>query len=121
MGYRSAVALVLSPKGVEVLNSKLHDATSQKSSHSTLGRLLKNADEQGEDSRTGDKFWYWEWIKWYPEYPEIEILEGIMSELADEEYQFIRLGEENTDIEQRGAYYNNPFGMDLRRSIVFDN
>ena len=121
MGYRSDVALVLSRKGTEKLNATLNDSKISDNTRSSLSRLLDNADDKHEDISTGAKIWYWEWIKWYPEYSDISILEELMSELADEEFRFIRIGEEMTDIEENGSYYNNPFGLDLTIGIVYND
>ena len=84
MGYRSDVALVLSPQGIKELNATLDDSKISDNTRSSLCHLLENADDKQEDTSTGSKIWYWEWIKWYPEFSEISILEELMSDLADE-------------------------------------
>ena len=40
-----------------------------------------------------------------------------MVDLDDEDYRFIRIGEEYDDNESRGAFWENPFGMSLRSDI----
>ncbi len=118
MGYHSDVALTLSSKGVEALESKISNI--QKNAKSTLCTLLENADEKGIDDSTGDKYWHWNCIKWYHDFPEINMLEEFISSIDYDEYLFIRIGEEINDVDIYGSYYDNPFGMYLNHSIEFD-
>ncbi len=119
MGYHSDVALTLSSKCVESLERKINN--SQNCSKSALCTLLENADKKGTDDRTGDKYWYWNCIKWYNDYPEIYMLEEFMSSLDYDEYLFIRIGEDMNDTDVYGSYYENQFGMYLHHSIEFDH
>lgn len=121
MGYRSDVALVLSPKGIEALNAVLQDANLSEDSRTSLGCLLQKADDKKEDASTGAKFWYWEWIKWYLEYPDIHLLEDVLSKLDPWEYRFIRIGEDQSDTDVIGDYDEKPFCMEVIRHIEFCN
>ncbi len=119
MGYHSEVALTISSKCVEALENKINNC--QNTAKSALCTLLENADEKGIDDSTGDKFWYWNWIKWYHDYPEICMLEEFMSSLDYDEYLFIRLGEDMNDTEIYGSYYDNPFEMHVHHTIEINH
>ena len=41
---------------------------------------------------------YWEWVKWYDDYEEIQFITDFYSNL--DEYSFKRIGEDNSDIEE---------------------
>ena len=38
-------------------------------------------------------------------------------ELSDEDYHFIRIGEDYDDIDVRGTFLDNPFELSIQRSI----
>ena len=46
-------------------------------------------------------------------------IEQLMAELPDEDFRFIRIGEDYDDTEMRGGFWDDPFGMELTRSITF--
>ena len=45
---------------------------------------------------------YWSWLKWYPEFLEVQAIKEFLGKLFDEDkpYNFIRMGEEWDDIER---------------------
>ena len=43
-----------------------------------------------------------------------------MSDQDYDDYFFIRVGESDDDVEIRGGFWKNPFGMCLVRGIAFD-
>ena len=99
MGYRSTVAFVISFKTKEQLDNYL------------APRLL---DENLKDSR--DNFSRISWddasvlyhvedIKWYDTYPEVQALTKLYKDTieAGGAYRFIRVGEEDKDIEEEYA------------------
>ena len=65
--------------------------------------------------RKDDNLIYWDWVKWYEDYPDVSAVERVMSELDkydNEEaidkgfgYRFMRLGEDDSDIETRENNY----------------
>jgi hypothetical protein len=78
---------------------------------------LKQHDE------TGTVAYCWDWLKWYPEFPEVAFVEAFMEHLNSidsNEYLFIRVGESEDDTEYRGGFWENPLGMSLTREITFD-
>ena len=112
MGYRSQVVLAISKH----LTPFLTLACSQNAEAQALG--VKYADTFERDYG-GAKSWLivWDGIKWYDSYEDIQTLERFISEAESDEYQFevdgelqsssehikfVRVGEEDTDIETRG-------------------
>lgn len=121
MGYRSDVALALSPNGVTAVHATLQDTRLSEDVRTAFACLLGSAYEHRKDEHTGAACLCWVWIKWYPEYTGVALMESLLTSLPADDYLFIRLGEDVTDTEIVGDYYNNPFGLDMRRTIVFDN
>lgn len=122
MGYYSEVGLVLSRNGVEKLHNKLKPNNITEKTRKYVEILLQCTDEHTIDNK-GDESWYWDGIKWYeddPEhFPEVNFLCEFMNEIDEHDYLFIRIGEEDTDIERRGLYFDNQFNMHLQRRIEF--
>lgn len=117
MGYRSDVALCLSQNGISALTEKLDK--SSPAIRDEAKELLDHPKNHFTDSATGSQFWYWEGLKWYEDFPDVGFIEHLMGKLDIKEYLFIRIGEDSDDNEIQGAYWNNPFGMCLSRSIEF--
>ena len=63
------------------------------------------------------------WCKWYPDDPvcctEVGFIVKLMAGLVDDTFRFIRIGEYDDDIEGRGYFWENPFGMEVERPIAF--
>ena len=113
MGYRSQVVLAISKH----LTPFLTLACSQNAEAQAL--VFKHADNFDRDYG-GDKSWLiaWDGIKWYDSYEDIQILERFVAEAECDEYEFevdgkpqsssehikfVRVGEEDGDIENRGC------------------
>ena len=95
MGYRSDVYLRISEPLVEVVDA--------------ARKLDKTLDKMLSLAQDGKRDFYWESTKWYDSYPEIRAVESLMDMLQDDDYGFIRLGEEEGDIERKG----DPSGYDI--------
>ncbi len=93
MGYRSEVYLRIAEPLIEVVDAarKLDD---------TLDKMLSEGSEVGLEGNKTD--FYWEYTKWYDSYPEVRAVESLLDMLQDDDYGFIRLGEEEGDIERKG-------------------
>lgn len=76
-----------------------------------------------QHNKTGTVAYCWNWMKWYSEFPEVAFVEAFMGHLNTApdgaEYFFIRVGESDDDIEQRGVFWENPLGISLTREITF--
>ena len=98
MGYRSDVGLVLSPEGYK----KFQELENNKE---IIEEFFDSADEHKE--KNGAHYYQWESIKWYFTYEEIGALETFLDDLDSYDYKFVRLGEDDGDIEIMGMYCDN--------------
>ena len=114
MGYRSEVALVLSQEGVTALKQKL---SSNDSRIPAAQGLLGHASIHYVDAASKAELWQWDWLKWYPEYQDVSVLENLMDDLDEAHYRFIRIGEDEEDTEVRGQFWDDPFHVSLIRGI----
>ena len=106
MGYRSEVYLRIAEPLIEVVDAarKLDD---------TLDKMLSEGSEVGLEGNKTD--FYWEYTKWYDSYPEVRAVESLLDMLQDDDYGFIRLGEEEGDIDRKG--YPGDYDMYVQTSI----
>jgi len=102
MGYRSEVVVRICEKATEVV--KLFCKLDPK-----VKSLIDDA-EYGDDT-----VYQWSWVKWYDHDPDIRAFLHMLEEIGDENYGFIRLGEESDDIEYLGSPYE--FDMYVSRKI----
>jgi hypothetical protein len=64
-------------------------------------------------------------VKWYPSYPDVQMFEKMLSafsgddEVGIEGYctEFVRIGEESGDVEERSWGLNNNYYLSVRREI----
>lgn len=117
MGYRSEAALCIDKNGKSALKVKLDEAN--KETQKIVREFLAHSDKHLADSESSSELWFWDWIKWYSDYPEIGFMENLLNQMDTEHFLFIRIGEDSDDSEVQGAYWDNPFGMCLSRSIEF--
>ena len=57
----------------------------------------------------------WEYQKWYVSFPDVFAMTRFMNNIDDENYRFLRIGEEPQDIEEEG--YLDCEGMYISRYI----
>ena len=88
MGYRSDVYLRIADSLVEVVDA--------------ARKLDKTLDKMLSLAQDGKRDFYWEHTKWYDSYPEVQAVESLLDMLQDDDYGFIRLGEEDGDNERKG-------------------
>jgi hypothetical protein len=120
MGYRSEVALCLSPAGEALLQKNL--AKMQESLPKQEFLYIANFFNVPVDilKEDGSVLHYWNWCKWYDEYAEVQLAHRVISELENEEFLFLRVGDDHDDIEERGHYYESPFSsLCLVRRIAY--
>ena len=113
MGYRSEVALVLSKEAAALLKKRLEAATPDERD------LIDNPDRYEVDSKTEQALWRWHVVKWYAEtFAEVAFIDNFLKELSDDDYLFIRLGENYDDIEIRGDFWGNVFELGVSTAIT---
>lgn len=116
MGYYSEVALVFTAKGAETMRSMIDEQQ--------LGMALRTRNFLEEamyavDSESRAEFFHWNSVKWYQMFEEIACINSVMEELDDEDFLFIRIGEDFEDLEIQGRYWDNPFNLDVVRTVEF--
>lgn len=114
MGYYSDVALVLSAHGI----AKLSTYTKGTPKNNTNIRLINHPDKHLVDS-SGAELFYWNSVKWYEDFPEVQWIETFINSMKQEEYLLIRVGEFIDDVEEQGTFYSNPFDVRFSRQIIF--
>ena len=116
MGYRSHVGICLVQDAFNQLEAKIQ--TMPQALQDEVRSLFEDSEFTREDE--GDRTWYWEGFKWYSSDPDIAFLKGYLSDLDDEQYLYVRVGENLDDVEYHGSFWDNPFGMCLTRGIGFN-
>lgn len=123
MGYRSDVLVLIYP-----------DAETKAQAQEKYGQLkvLMATTFKAVSDEFGDPYMVWmdndcvlkfelESVKWYPSYPDVQMFEAMLGELRDEIEgyctEFVRIGEESDDTEERHTGENNQYYLQVRRSI----
>ena len=115
MGYRSEVVFVLKPEALEELEElSNHDMELNSLLQTMRGNALEHSDEHN--------IFYHSWVKWYEDSDNqvkiiMDFFERLDTEGRENEYGYIRLGENNDDIDERGSPYN--LGLDWTRKLTF--
>lgn len=115
MGYRSEVAIALTSEAANKL-FVLQEFCPE------LKELINDADEASHfDKESIDKGFdvklYWNHIKWYDSYTEIQQMETFLYQILDDDsdYLLLRIGEETDDMETQGHFWESD--MYIQRSI----
>lgn len=60
-------------------------------------------------------------VKWYPSYPDVQRFEAMLStfdgEISGYCTEFVRIGEESGDVEERRTGENNQYYLNVRQSV----
>ena len=110
MGYYSQVSILMDKESTDNFIKKL-----AKEMPEHIGFYSKALEEGfkafGIDETKPYRIFHFEWTKWYDDlFPEVQFMMNFLRELSEPHYyDFVRLGEENGDIEQEnsGEYYFN--------------
>ena len=113
MGYRSVVALAVSKKMMPHFLGHLSQCDDAAYKFVFMETDKKIEDYDGD----GTTMFLWEHIKWYDSYPEVRAITDFVSMNTDylysaskdfddhsyaEHFRFVRMGEDNEDIEEEG-------------------
>ena len=120
MGYRSDVGLALSKKAVTELKKRLDALDNNSNEQTTIRELMEYAQSHYPDKNSEDEVYYWEWLKWYSDFPDVSFIERLMADLEVEDYLFFRVGEEIGDIEIKGEFWDNPFEFNILQTITLE-
>ena len=118
MGYRSDVGLALSKVGAVSLQKKLVALDQDSETFFKVTELLKYAHKHMKHEETGSELYLWDYLKWYDSYSDVRFIEDLMGELEDEEFLFLRIGEDMNDNEEKGSFWDNPFELSILRTIT---
>ena len=128
MGYRSVVALAVSEKMMPHFLGHLSQCEDAAYKFVFLETDKKIEDYDGD----GTTMFLWEDIKWYDSYPEVRAITDFVSMNTDylysaskdfdnhsyaEHFRFVRMGEDNEDIEEEGWLCSGDIG--IRRELSF--
>lgn len=112
--YYNDVVLVLRRNAIHVIDEmalKYREKTNEAICSEWSDRI-KFSGEHDED-----ECWYWEDKKWYEDDPINLMVMEVLDNIEEEDYLFIRLGEDLCDIEVKGTYFDNTFNIRLMRKI----
>lgn len=118
MGYRSEIALCLSDKAVRELKKRLA-ALGGTEEEADIRSLFTGSDVHHTDQETGDSLWVWSWVKWYDEFPEVRFVRSLLADMDEEDFLFVRVGEEYADLEHQGLMWDNAFDVNILREIGY--
>ena len=128
MGYRSVVALAVSEKMMPHFLGHLSQCEDAAYKFVFMETDKKIEDYDGD----GTTMFLWESIKWYDSYPEVRAITDFVSMHTDylysaskdfdnhsyaEHFRFVRMGEDNEDIEEEGWLCSGDIG--IRRELAF--
>lgn len=126
MGYRSNLMVLIYPD-VEKMEDEqpLYDQL----------KVLMATTFKAVSDEFGDPYMKWqdndrvlkfslEGVKWYPDYPEVQMFENMLSafdgEIEGYCTEFVRIGEESDDVEDRYTGDNRRYYLHVRREIDCD-
>lgn len=124
MGYRSNVMAIIYPDA-----EKLEDYQPRYDQLKVLmGTTFKHVvDEFGDPHMTWmDKDHVLQFslmdVKWYPSYPDVQMFMAMLETFRSDEIagyctEFVRVGEESDDVEDRYTGDNNQYYLNVRREI----
>jgi hypothetical protein len=113
MGYRSEVCIGLTDDATRLLRTILDHIPETHEVHN----LVKDAktihyhqvwEKQHKDPEVDcDSKMYWDYVKWYDSYDCVGFIEDFLENcIPEEDYKFVRIGEESDDISERGEYWD---------------
>ena len=117
MGYRSDIGLALTQSAVQRMHQRLNSLDKNSEAFSVITDYIIYADKHHEDADTGAEVYLWNYVKWYDDFKEVSFLEELMQELNEQDYLFIRIGEDYDDTEVQGYFWDSPFDLKLSRAI----
>ena len=72
-------------------------------------------------------FYHSSWVKWYDYGPsdnnlcdQVEAFLNKIGEVNDNDYLFIRLGEDDGDMDSKGNYWDNEFDFGYKRELTYN-
>lgn len=121
MGYYSDVVLMLDKESVERLAETIETETAdmEESEKNNILYLFNESDKHLVDE-DGIELFAWNGIKWNEGIPNVDFFMDFIDTLDNENYQFIKIGEDDSDIVRKGWLESASFNLSIRREIVYD-
>ena len=114
MGYRSEVALALTDDATRLLKAiEEHDVFDNLLTEAE-GTFPKHLDPEVDN-------WcklYWGYVKWGDHWPECAAVIEFMNNIPDEDFLFVRSGEDLEDNEHNGDFYDS--GIYITKSLQWN-
>ena len=124
MGYRSEVCIGLTDDAARLFRTiidhipqshEIHTLLQDAESSPSWTVPSSQSDHTSPDKDCSEKL-YWNQVKWYEGYECVDFVECFLTDcLPEEDYRFVRIGEEGEDMEERGDYYDSD--IYIERSI----
>jgi len=118
MGYRSEVCIVMKKNVVDNLLVYMSEVDSE--TREQMQEILNDLADQ-HIVKNDAELYYWDCIKWYPEFKGVDAIQKLLENSNKEDYLFLRLGEDVADTESSGDYWENPFDAHTERRIAFED
>ena len=115
MGYRSEVCIGFTDAAGRLFKTMLdhlpddhevRDLVKDAEQNFTQNILDKAAPLSTERLSDYEGKLYWNYVKWYQRFDDVGFIEDFLSAIPDEDYRFVRIGEDQDDSENRGEYYD---------------
>jgi len=113
MGYRSEVCIGMTDDASRLFRTMLdhlpdnHEAKALVKDASSLRHQPWGDRHKKTDTDCEDKL-YWECVKWYEGFECVDFVESFITDcVPEEDYRFVRIGEANDDVEERGDYWDS--------------
>lgn len=123
MGYRSDLMVLIYPEA----QAKLGEQAVYDQLKVLMATTFKHVvDEFGDPYMTWmDKEFVLKFdlrdVKWYPSYPDVQMFEAMLSAFGGEIEgyctEFVRIGEDSDDVEERHTGDDNQYYLNVRREI----
>jgi len=112
MGYHSNIAVVIKRQAY----SKMMDSFNQ-----TQLDLIKKVVDEAVVHKKGDGILLvWDDIKWSDFFPEVKLMINAIDNLEYDDYSYLEIGEDYSDVTTKGGWFENPFNLGLIRDIYYE-
>lgn len=118
MGYYSDVAIAVRKRDAK----RLLEEAAKLPNDNYVKKLVERHQEILDDidpNPEGVQILRWYGVKWYDEFGEVKYIMDFIRSLGESNYEFMRIGEDYTDIEHTGDINGNCC-LYLERNICFD-
>lgn len=129
MGYRSDIQVMTTPEGFEKMQDIIWELAKEKNLENDVVLFPEHGQDPElffdvYDAQEDYLCFGFDWVKWYENYTDVSLFMDMLSKANEDgtPWQFIRVGEEDNDIEQFASdnfYDNPPAVMSAQVDIVY--